>query len=191
MWHSTHGAGHQERSTRHSPASCEWAELWGLGGGRGEAGPGARRGSASRVGVQMGPMLHKPARVLRSMWKLYLLSVDRWSQVLLTPCVLLALCPTPQHPLVSLKEFLCPEWKRISCIRSVFLNSGGHGLPWILGFPGRAKGSTRDRPLLVWDWNTLWIPSGEREFQEPHSPQDGRTHWGDLGSELQVLLIGC
>lgn len=25
------------------------------------------------------------------------------------PCVLLALCPTPQHPLVSLKKFLCPE----------------------------------------------------------------------------------
>lgn len=108
----------------------------GCGGGRGEAGPGACRGSAPRARVQMGPMLHKPARVLRSVWKLHLLSVDRWSQVLLIPCVLLALCPTPQHPLLSLKEFVCPEGKHISCV-SVFLNSGGR-LPWILGFPGRA-----------------------------------------------------
>lgn len=76
----------------------------GCGGGRGEAGPRA---------------VEAPPHVPVCRWGrcfTHLLSVDRCSQVLLISCVLLALCPTPQRPLVSVKEFLCPEGKHISCV---------------------------------------------------------------------------
>ena len=78
------------------------AELWGRR--RGEPGPRARRGSAPRGGdaSQTCPCPEEYVEVTPTLR-------GQMESGSAHPCVLLVLCPTPQHPLVSLKKFLCPE----------------------------------------------------------------------------------
>ena len=72
---------HVERVTRKEAPDTPWLPVGGRSSGAGGGGASLDL-EPGEAPPHVGAMLHKPARVLRSMWKSHLLSMDRWSPVL-------------------------------------------------------------------------------------------------------------